>query len=1124
MSTENKTKNVAAGVDAEDEGSDVEMDGIDMEGDDAVCDEPAEDESNDNIVPVEMTKDDKENESFEVNDEEEDKVLEEAHKERLELLQAENAAKQAKPSVGNEAESSSSKDDLTNKLDYLIQQSDVFAHFLAGTVAAAESRSKKGRGDGGRSHKGGRMTEAEEDAQLMKSANSRRRVVRLDQQPTILAKNCKMHEYQMEGLNWLIKLHDHGINGILADEMGLGKTLQTISLLAYLRESRGVRGPHLVVVPKSVVGNWIKEFNKWCPSIRAVKMGGTKEERDNFIKNELHATTQTNTTDSPATGAAGKHRFKFDVVVTSYEGVLKEKGKFGKIDWNYLIIDEAHRIKNEQSSLSKAVRLMKTKFRLLITGTPLQNNLRELWALLNFLLPEVFGDAEQFDAWFSLTDESGKENTIKKLHTVLRPFLLRRVKKDVATALPAKTETKLFIGLTKMQQKWYVSCLQKDAHELNKLGGPERSRLMNVLMQLRKVCNHPYLFDGAEPGPPYSDGPHIWENAGKMQLLNKLLPKLKSKGSRVLIFCQMTRVLDILEDYLRYLDLQYCRIDGNTDGEKRDSQVDEFNEEGSSKFCFLLSTRAGGLGLNLATADTVILYDSDWNPQVDLQAMDRAHRIGQTKPVKVFRFVTEGTVEEKIIERADRKLFLDAAVIQQGRLAEQNQSLEKGELMKMVRFGADEILSGKGGSYTDEDIDALIAKGEDRTAQMQAKLKTDAKHNLANFSLMADDEAGRDTFSFDGKNYRESDRNVGNFINLPQRQRKRTYDIAAVEKVTKSTETSNKRKKKGPALHDFQLFDLERLNFLLEKERGLSVKREMQTRKIEEFSTRAANALPQSAGALPGESREEYQESAKELMSQLDSLKLSEAEEKEKSILLSEGFPDWSRRDFKSFCTALERHGRYDFENISRDVINETGKDLSEIQRYFVAFFTYYTRINEWQKIIDRLERGEKKILRLRQIRDAIQEKVERHLEDTFGEYYGEDTENVKQQKIPSVAELIHYSWHRMKINYGTGSRGRGYQEEEDAFLVCMMHRHGYGAAERIRMEIRRAWQFRFNWYFKSRSAQDIQKRCDLLVRIIERENAEIDQKEKGEETEGDSAEKKDRSNKSILSLDETAA
>jgi SWI/SNF-related matrix-associated actin-dependent regulator of chromatin subfamily A member 5 len=231
-------------------------------------------------------------------------------------------------------------------------------------------------------------------------------------------------------------------------------------------------------------------------------------------------------------------------------------------------------------------------------------------------MPDIFGDSEQFDEWFSLSDESGKENVIKKLHTVLRPFMLRRVKSDVAKSLPPKKETKLYVGLTDMQRLYYVHCLMKDAHELNKLGGPDRSRLLNVLMQLRKVCNHPYLFDGAEKGPPYTDGPHLWENSGKMQLLNKLLPKVKAQDSRVLIFSQMTRVLDILEDYMRLVQYEYCRIDGNTTGERRDAQVDEFNAEGSSKFVFLLSTRAGGLGINLATADIVIIFDSDWNPQV----------------------------------------------------------------------------------------------------------------------------------------------------------------------------------------------------------------------------------------------------------------------------------------------------------------------------------------------------------------------------------------------------------------------------------------------------------------------------------------------------------------------------
>lgn len=487
--------------------------------------------------------------------------------------------------------------------------------------------------------------------------------------------------------------------------------------------------------------------------------------------------------------------------------------------------------------------------------------------------------------------------------------------------------------------------------------------------------------------------------------------------------------------------------------------------------------------------------------------VDRAHRIGQKKPVQVFRFVTEGTVEEKIIERADRKLFLDAAVIQQGRLAEQHSSLEKDDLMKMVRFGADQILSGTGGTYSDEDIDALIAKGEEKTSEINAKLQTNAKHDLTNFSLIDDDDGGRDTFAYGGKNYRDQDKNVGNFINLPQRQRKRNYDVNEYYRETMNTGTSSgmkahaadaasRKRKKGPALHDFQLFDRERLNAIAEKERTLAEQKEDQLKVISAMRVRAQQAATSGlVGAAPGQSKDELIKTADEMEKRLDDFKLSDEEQADKAKLQAEGFPDWSRKDFKAFCSSLERHGRYDFKTLSRDMINETGKDMKEIQRYFVAFWTNYRRLQDWKKITDKIERGERKILRLRQIRDVIQEKVERHLEDVFGPQFAE----AKDGAVPSANELLEFSWPKMKISYGAGSRGRAYQEEEDAFLVCMMHRHGYGAAERIRMEIRRAWQFRFDWYFKSRSAQEIQKRCDAIVKFVEKENEEFKKIEEAE-------------------------
>lgn len=249
-----------------------------------------------------------------------------------------------------------------------------------------------------------------------------------------------------------------------------------------------------------------------------------------------------------------------------------------------------------------------------------QNNLQELWALLNFLLPEIFSSSSDFDEMFSAaqTDANVSTNLLAQLHKVLRPFMLRRLKSQVATDLPPKKETLLFVGMSEMQTKLYKGILEKDIEAV--MGRTtQKSRLMNMVMQLRKAANHPYLFEGVEDRSLPAYGDHLIYTSGKMSVMDKLLARFKQQGSRVLIFSQMTRTLDIMEDYCLFRQFNYCRIDGATAQEDRETMMRDFNAEGSDKFLFLLSTRAGGLGINLNTADIVILYDSDWNPQVSTE-------------------------------------------------------------------------------------------------------------------------------------------------------------------------------------------------------------------------------------------------------------------------------------------------------------------------------------------------------------------------------------------------------------------------------------------------------------------------------------------------------------------------
>eukprot|EP00635_Sarcinochrysidales_sp_CCMP3193_P013369 CAMPEP_0118900094 /NCGR_PEP_ID=MMETSP1166-20130328/6361_1 /TAXON_ID=1104430 /ORGANISM="Chrysoreinhardia sp, Strain CCMP3193" /LENGTH=1283 /DNA_ID=CAMNT_0006839229 /DNA_START=441 /DNA_END=4288 /DNA_ORIENTATION=+ len=648
-----------------------------------------------------------------------------------------------------------------------------------------------------------------------------------------------MRSYQLEGLNWMIRLRKNGLNGILADEMGLGKTLQSISMLAYLHEYQNTSGPHIVLVPKTTLSNWLNEFARWLPALRVVKFHGAKDERAETAKLLLDGVSN-KTSGEKAAAAAGHHPRKknksaatitqhegrtWDVVVTTYEVANLEKATLTKLGWRMLIVDEAHRIKNENAQLSKTVRQLQVENRLLITGTPLQNNLHELWALLNFLLPDVFASSEKFDELFNLqiVDADAKKAIIEQLHKLLRPFVLRRLKHDVEKSLPPKSETILFTPMSDTQREVYRNCLLREIDVVQggvvlgkgssssgraAAGGASRTAVLNLAMQLRKCCNHPYLFPHVEDRTLPPLGRHLIDNCGKLVLLDKLLVRLKEKGHRVLIFSQMTRVLDILEDYMAMRQYSYCRIDGKTPHDLREAQIDQYNAAGSDKFAFLLSTRAGGLGVNLQTADTCVLYDSDWNPQADLQAMDRCHRIGQTKPVHVYRLVTEHSIEEKVVERAQQKLKLDAVVVQQGRLQEKQSKVKTETLLHAVRFGADKVFRPTA-SVTDEDIDAIVERGQKRTAELEAKLAKADKGDMLDFKL----DGGMDVQTWDGVDYSDAakrnamlgaekdasgsggaDANKPFFLDTGKRERKKTSTALYSEQL-EQREPSRKKKK-----------------------------------------------------------------------------------------------------------------------------------------------------------------------------------------------------------------------------------------------------------------------------------------------------------------------------------------
>ncbi|KAJ6646547.1 Chromodomain-helicase-DNA-binding protein 1 [Pseudolycoriella hygida] len=560
-----------------------------------------------------------------------------------------------------------------------------------------------------------RETSKKTPSKHCKVLRSRPRFHHLKEQPDYMGadRGLTLRDYQMDGLNWLILTWCKDNSVILADEMGLGKTIQTICFLNYLFKAQSLHGPFLCVVPLSTMPAWQREFAIWAPDMNIVTYLGDVQSREIIRQYEW--------------GFTGSERLKFNAILTTYEILLKDKAFLGSMSWAALLVDEAHRLKNDDSLLYKALFDFETNHRLLITGTPLQNSLKELWALLHFIMPEKFVTWDDFEVEHGNAEEKGYGT----LHKQLEPYILRRVKKDVEKSLPAKVEQILRVEMTSVQKQYYKWILTKNFNALRKGLRGSTSTFLNIVIELKKCCNHAMLIRPQEYEAAMNQNDAIQmllKGSGKLVLLDKLLCRLRQTGHRVLIFSQMVRMLDVIAEYLQKRHFPFQRLDGSIKGEIRRQALDHFNAEGSQDFCFLLSTRAGGLGINLATADTVIIFDSDWNPQNDLQAQARAHRIGQKNQVNIYRLVTARSVEEEIVERAKRKMVLDHLVIQRmdttGRTVLERDGpnsnstpFNKEDLSAILKFGAEDLFKDEPEGDGDDlvcDIDEILRRAETR--------------------------------------------------------------------------------------------------------------------------------------------------------------------------------------------------------------------------------------------------------------------------------------------------------------------------------------------------------------------------------------------------------------------------
>ncbi|KAI9298521.1 hypothetical protein K502DRAFT_311406, partial [Neoconidiobolus thromboides FSU 785] len=533
---------------------------------------------------------------------------------------------------------------------------------------------------------------------------------KLIESPKFKNENC-LRDYQLEGLNWLTYCWYNHRSSIMADEMGLGKTVQSVSFIYHIYRTCKIRGPFLIVAPLSTIPHWEREFKAWT-DLNVVVYHGSSTSRNIIVDSEFYYKDEE--------GGRLSELYKMEVLITTYEMILSGAAQLSPIFWRVGVFDEAHRLKNRNSKVLEILRNYNIEHRVLLTGTPLQNSVSELFSLLNFLEPTRFSNEKQFLEEFGDLKSSAE---VAELQELLKPIMLRRFKEDVEKSIPSKEETVVEVELTNVQKKWYRAILERNFTYIRRGGKGEGPSLNNIMMELRKCCNHPFLIKGAEElivkeqeeKGSQSLMQTMIQSSGKLVLLDKLLPKLKANGHKVLIFSQMTKVLDLLAEYLHYRNYETERIDGGVQSSERQIAIDRFTTS-STSFTFLLCTRAGGVGINLTAADTVIIFDSDWNPQNDLQAQARVHRIGQTKPVKIYRLLCANTYERQMFDRANLKLGLDKAVMQKmdgySDTASSSTGLSKKEVDDLLKLGAygallDDTESSK---FHEEDIDSILER------------------------------------------------------------------------------------------------------------------------------------------------------------------------------------------------------------------------------------------------------------------------------------------------------------------------------------------------------------------------------------------------------------------------------